>query len=376
MLETLAITGPIYLVIALGFLAARFGMFSKTDMRALGTFVVKFALPALVFTALSQRPVNEILDVRYLLDYAVGSVIVMLVAFAWGWWRQGKSFTLSALCGLGMSSSNSGFIGYPIAVQVVGPGNAAVGLAMCMVIENLLMIPLGIMMADSGSSTAGKWHRILRQSLVQLARNPIILGMVGGFSVALLGLPITGVLARTINMLAMSSTAVSLFVIGGALVGLHMKGMRRDVTAIALGKLLLHPLLVGADDLAPAAARPCAARRGGRVRGDADAQHLSAAGAEVRLRRLLRRGAAARDRALVRDDQRRPVAARPDPGLGDLEAFRVAAFPKVDDCLSRGRVRDSLLRACREGAVAELLCFRSKGKRCERSRSWRSVDCC
>ena len=69
--------------------------------------------------------------------------------------------------------------------------------------------------------------------------------MVGGFAVALLGLPITGVLARTINMLAMSSAAVSLFVIGGALVGLHMKGMRRDVTAIALGKLLLHPLAVG-----------------------------------------------------------------------------------------------------------------------------------
>ena len=29
---------------------------------------------------------------------------------------QGKSFTLSALCGLGMSSSNSGYVGYPIAV--------------------------------------------------------------------------------------------------------------------------------------------------------------------------------------------------------------------------------------------------------------------
>jgi hypothetical protein len=45
----------------------------------------------------------------------------MLIAFAWGWWRQGKSFTLSAPYGLGMSSSNSRFIGYPIAAQVGGP---------------------------------------------------------------------------------------------------------------------------------------------------------------------------------------------------------------------------------------------------------------
>ncbi|WP_213957897.1 AEC family transporter [Variovorax sp. dw_954] len=246
MTQILGITGPIYLVIALGFLAGRLEIFSKADMRVLGTYVVKFALPALVFTALSQRPVGEILNARYMADYAVGSLIVLLVAFAWGWQRQGKSFTLSALCGLGMSSSNSGFIGYPIAVQVVGPATAAVALAMNMVIENLVMIPITLAMADSGSSGAGKWYRIALESMGKLARNPVILAMLGGFGVALLELPIAGgVLARTINMLAMSSAAVSLFVIGGALVGLPIKGMRRDVSAIALGKLVLHPLVVG-----------------------------------------------------------------------------------------------------------------------------------
>ena len=81
MLQTLAITGPIYLVIALGFLAGRFGIFSKLDMRVLGTYVVRFALPALVFTALSQRPVSEVMNGRYVLGYAVGSLTVMLAAF-------------------------------------------------------------------------------------------------------------------------------------------------------------------------------------------------------------------------------------------------------------------------------------------------------
>jgi predicted permease len=114
-----------------------------------------------------------------------------------------------------------------------------------MFVENLLMIPLTLVMADSGHAGAGKWHRILLQSLKQLSRNPVILAIVGGLVVSMLGIPIMGVLARTINMLAMSSAAVSLFVIGGTLVGLKTKGMRRDVTAIALGKLLLHPLAVG-----------------------------------------------------------------------------------------------------------------------------------
>jgi malonate transporter len=117
---------------------------------------------------------------------------------------------------------------------------------MCMLVENLLMIPLTLVMADSGHAGKGKWYRIVLKSLAQLLRNPVILAIVGGVAVSLTGVAITGVLARSINMLAMSSAAVSLFVIGGTLVGLKTKGMRRDVSAIALGKLLLHPLAVGA----------------------------------------------------------------------------------------------------------------------------------
>ena len=76
MLQTFAITGPIYVVIALGFAAGHL-VFSKPDMRVLGTYVVRFALPALVFTALSQRPMSEIMNGRYLVGYAVGSLVVM-----------------------------------------------------------------------------------------------------------------------------------------------------------------------------------------------------------------------------------------------------------------------------------------------------------
>jgi len=99
---------------------------------------------------------------------------------------------------------------------------------MCMVVENLLIIPLTLVMADSGRAGDGKWYRILVQSLGQLAKNPVILAIVAGFGVALLAIPISIPLASTINMLALSSAAVSLFAIGGSLVGLQVKGMRRD----------------------------------------------------------------------------------------------------------------------------------------------------
>jgi predicted permease len=243
--ETLAITGPIYLVIALGFLAGRFGIFSKPDMRVLGAYVVKFALPALVFTALSQRSFTEVVDARYLFAYVAGSLVAMAIGFSWGRWVRRRDLPLSALFGLGTSNSNSGFIGYPIAVLVCGSGTGAVGLAMCMFVENLLIIPLTLAIAESANAGEGKWHRILGRSLLQLARNPVIIAIAAGIGVAMLNIPVSGAVAKTINMLAMSSTAVALFVIGGTLYGLELKGMRQDATTIALGKLVLHPLAVG-----------------------------------------------------------------------------------------------------------------------------------
>jgi predicted permease len=129
MLQTLAITAPIFLIMALGYGAARLGVFSKADVRVLGAFAIKFALPAMLFAALSQHPIGEILNGRYLLAYALASLAVMAVSFAWGRWAQRKPLPLAAFSALGMANSNSGFIGYPIAAMVVGPGPAAVALA-------------------------------------------------------------------------------------------------------------------------------------------------------------------------------------------------------------------------------------------------------
>lgn len=243
MLSILAITGPIYIVMAIGFLAGRSDVFSPLDMRVLGKFVVKFALPALLFTALSQRPISDILNARYLGAYAIGSMAVFGAAVVFARFGQRKSISQSALIGMGMSFSNSGFVGYPIALQILGPP-AAVALAMCMVVENVLMFPIALTLAEMERDQGHRWHRVLMQSLAGLARNPMIVAIFVGFTVSLLGIQLSEPLLRTVNMLAMASTALALFVIGGSLVGLDVKNVLGDVVVVALGKLLLHPLAV------------------------------------------------------------------------------------------------------------------------------------
>ena len=242
-LSILAITGPIYIVMAIGFFAGRNGVFSAADMRVLGKFVVKFALPALLFTALSQRPIADIVNGRYLGAYAAASLAVFLVAGGIARYAQGKSMAQSALIAMGMSFSNSGFVGYPIALQILGPP-AAVALAMCMIVENVLMFPLALTLAEMEAEQGFRWQRALLQSLSSLARNPMIVAIFAGFTVSLLGIQLSEPLVRTVNMLAMASTAVALFVIGGSLVGLDVRNVLGDVLVVALGKLVVHPLAV------------------------------------------------------------------------------------------------------------------------------------
>ncbi|MEW6671383.1 MAG: AEC family transporter [Thermodesulfobacteriota bacterium] len=243
MLNILSITAPIYVLIALGFFAVRWNVFTKEDAGRLGKFVLILALPALLFRTLSQRSFAEIFDVAYLAAYGAGSLLVFFAAFYLARLRRKGDVSFRALYGMGMSFSNSGFVGYPILSQWLGE-KASVALALGMLIENLILLPLMLVLAESGRDDgAGGWRMMLR-SLGGLAANPMIVAIVAGFAFASLGIRLPVPVLRSVDMLADSSAPLSLFVIGGSLVGLKIQGMIRDIAEIALGKLILHPLAV------------------------------------------------------------------------------------------------------------------------------------
>ena len=243
MLDILSITGPIYLTILIGYASTRAGWFRAEDMRVLGRFVIQLALPALLFNALSQRPWQEVFHASYLLAYALASLVVLALGFAWTRWRQGQSMSLSSVVAMGMACPNSGFVGYPVALLTLGAPVAGVALALNMVVENLLIIPLLLALADLGGPQGQRWTTVLRQTLLGLARNPMIIGIVLGMGASLMGWRLPEAGARTVQLFAQASGALSLFVIGGSLVGLSAgQTLWSRVLQIGAGKLLLHPL--------------------------------------------------------------------------------------------------------------------------------------
>lgn len=242
MLAILAITGPIFILIAVGFAAVRLRVLATTDMRALGVFVINFALPALLFSAMSAGSVTQTLRLDLLLPYALGSLAVVGLVVALAMTVLRRKLQMAAVLAMGMSVSNSAFIGFPIAQQL-SPGTASAALAVYAMVEALIMFPLLMALAELGGGS-GRWPLVLRGIVLSLARNPMILAILAGVALSLAGLTLPLPAARAIELLGSTAAPVALFYIGGTLAGLKVKIAAGDIGLIVAGKLVLHPLLV------------------------------------------------------------------------------------------------------------------------------------
>lgn len=245
MLTILGITGPIFLIVGVGFAAVRHGLLTRAEMRPLGVFVINVALPALLFKAMSARALGDLVDGHLLLIYALGSLLAAGLALAVSCLLRGRSLQVGAVQALGASMSNSAFIGYPIALQAMGP-LAGSALAVYALVEGLLMMPLLLTLAEVAGSANRCWSAVLREILRRLTRNPFILAMGAGVLWTLLGVPLPVPVAKAVDMLSVASAPVALFCIGGTLAGLSLRGMAGDLSLIVAGKLLVHPLCVAA----------------------------------------------------------------------------------------------------------------------------------
>lgn len=243
MLDILAITGPIYITILIGYLTTQQGVFAKSDMRVFGKYVFNLALPAMLFNAVSQRQIGEIFNGNYVLVYLLGSLLTLFLG--WFWCRRFAKMNsiTSTFYVMGMTCSNSGFVGFPILVLLLAPV-AGVALAMNMIVENFVIIPFLLALAERSQNKSRSWLQAVGVSLVKLITNPLVIGLVLGSLVSLSGWRMPEAISRVINLFALSSSALSLFVIGGTLVGLPLKGLSRQVLPITFGKLLVHPLAV------------------------------------------------------------------------------------------------------------------------------------
>lgn len=242
MLAILAITTPIYLLIATGFVSLKTGYIAREVPKALGTFVLRICMPVMIAGAVN-RPGAAALNWHFMAVYGGASLLLLLSAIVVMHKLRGNGIAASAMYALGMANSNSGFMGYPIAALIIGDAAFDI-LAWSMIVENMLVIPLALAVADAGAYPEERFHRAFFKAIKGLYKNPIFVGLAIGLVVRFSGLPIPEVIQKVIGYISATAPVVALFVVGGTVANFPIRTISVETGMIALGKLMVHPALV------------------------------------------------------------------------------------------------------------------------------------
>lgn len=241
MIDVLSATVPIFLIVAVGYVVTRIGMLKRSDMTVLSTYVVKVALPALVFVSVAGRSLGEILNPVWLLTYAISAMAMMGLGRLYARMR-GLTPARAATLGFAMSGTNNGFVGLPMFLILL-PNVAGLAAGMAMLVDNTLIIPVALAMFEAITGQGGPAAQRVSLIVRRVVTHPMVIAIVLALLLGALNLELTEILDRSVQLVANSSSAVALFSIGGMLVGLRLRAQLTDILTAVGGKLLLMPAL-------------------------------------------------------------------------------------------------------------------------------------
>ena len=252
MLHILTITFPFFALVLCGFIAARRGMLPIAAIPGLNTFVLFFALPCMLYRFGASTPIAQLLDPSVALTYLACALV--MVGFVVATTRHGRiGWNDAAFGALVGAFPNTGFMGVPLLVALLGPkaaGPAIVTIMVDMVITTSLCIALS-RLGSHGPSDASA-GQAAKNALKSMAANPMPWSILLGAVASALQVNLPKPLDQTLGLLADSASPVALFTIGAVLARSQMmakageaQGVHwMEVVPVAAIKLFLHPLLV------------------------------------------------------------------------------------------------------------------------------------
>ena len=231
---------PIFGLILIGYLCARFEILGRAATDSLNRFAVFLALPALLFQAMTRITLEQLGQAGFALAFAGGVAATFATAFMLGR-RSGRRIADASILGLDASYANVGFMGIPLCLLVFGEAGIPPAI-IATLFTACLLFAFAIVMIELDLQRAGSLWRTARKVLVSLVRNPLLVAPAAGLAVGMTGLALPAPVERFATLLGSAASPCALVCIGLFL------AQERGVTgnAIMLGllvgmKLVLQP---------------------------------------------------------------------------------------------------------------------------------------
>ncbi|MDB5744714.1 MAG: Auxin Efflux Carrier [Polaromonas sp.] len=259
-LNILLVTFPFFALVLCGYAATRRALLPQAAIPGLNTFVLYFALPCMLYRFGASTPIGQLLDGSLVAVYLLCALLIVALTVAVTLHRgrdaqtgsPGVGWNDAAFGALVAAFPNTGFMGVPLLVALLGAQAAGPAIA-TIVIDMLVTSSLCIALSRLDGADQHGAARAARLALRGVVANPLPWSIALGAVASAMEWALPGPLMGTVGLLADAASPVALFTIGAVLARSQMHSALRTplmrYVPVALIKLVVHPLLVGAVGL-------------------------------------------------------------------------------------------------------------------------------
>jgi predicted permease len=233
---------PLYLLVLVGYLLARFGRMPKAIGESLSRFVFVVAIPALLFAMTSDLARLPPMDGRVLIAYFGACLAVFIVARIAAGRFFGHDGVGQSVFAMGAIYGNTVMLGLPIAKAAIGEA-AVPSLALVLVTNALLMWTLATVSVQWARGGKAGRHGVLK-TLRGIATNPVVASILLGTAWSTTRLPLPSALRSTLDLLGQSAVPLALVTVGFGLAAYRIREGLAQAVAMTGLKLIALPLVV------------------------------------------------------------------------------------------------------------------------------------
>ena len=229
---------PIFAVIAVGWTARKKGFIPEEFLGPANQLVYYFAIPAMIFHAISQGSLGRDLNSRVAILTLAALVFFFLLV-----WGIGRFFKMpGSQFATFMQSSyhgNLGYIGLAVAYYFLGDrglASASILAGFLMIFQNFFSVFM-LQYYGRGNASRKQAAAVLRKIL----GNPVIFSALAGIVFSAFGIPLHPIITRTLNIISGMALPLALLLIGASISLRLIQSRLFTLLASGLLKLVLLP---------------------------------------------------------------------------------------------------------------------------------------
>lgn len=229
---------PIFLELLLGYFLRVIGIFDFQTLRTLNKSVFRVFLPVLIFYNVYNSEIADVFNPKLIVFSVAAILAVFIISLVIVPLIENDNRKRGVLI-QGIFRSNFVIFGIPLSTSLFSndiSGTTAVLVAVIIPLFNFLAV-VALELFRGGKPN-------LRNIVVGIVTNPLIIASAIGFAVLFSGLTFPPVILKTIKEVSSVATPLALIALGGSIDFKTVKGNLRSIAIGVIGKLIVTPMFI------------------------------------------------------------------------------------------------------------------------------------